>query len=172
MTAEMWLVCLGIFLGRIIDVSLGTVRTVLTIKEKTVAAALVGVVEVTVWFFIVRQALTTGGNGIAPGLAYAAGFALGTVAGGKVSRKFIKGNVVVQIVIHKNDELIQVIRSAGFGVSVVDVNESDFGGEKYMLFCDIDKSRLEELRYIITKYDENAFIMVSETKHVFNGFIK
>ena len=172
MTTEVWLVCIGIFFGRILDVTLGTVRSVLTIKEKTRIAALVGVAEVTIWFFIVREALTMGGNGIAPGLAYAAGFALGTLAGGQIAKRFIKGNVVVQIVINKNDELVQVIRNAGFGVSVVDVNESDFGGQKYMLFCDIDKSLLEELRYIITKYDESAFIMVSETKHVFNGFIK
>jgi Uncharacterized protein conserved in bacteria len=172
MTTEVWIVCLGVFFGRIVDVSLGTLRTMLTVKEKTLMAAMVGVVEVTIWFFIVRQALMVGGNGVAPGLSYAAGFAIGTLIGGKISKHFIKGNIVLQIVINKNDELVQVIRNAGFGVSVVDVNESDFGGQKYMLFCDIDKSRLEELRYIVTKYDENAFIMVSETKHVFNGFIK
>ncbi len=172
MTPEAWVICLEIFFGRIADVSLGTLRTMLTVKEKTLAAACVGFVEVSIWFLIVRAALTMGGNGIVPGLCYAGGFAIGTMIGGFVSRRFIKGNVVLQIVIDRNDELVQVIRSAGFGVSVVDVKGSDYGGDKYMLFCDIDKDRLEELKRLVHKYEEHAFIMVQENKRVYNGFIK
>lgn len=172
MNQAIWFTCLLIFFGRIIDVSMGTFRTMLTVKEKTLAAALVGFVEVSIWFMIVRQALSLSGNGILPGISYAAGFAIGTLIGGAIAKRFIKGNVVLQIVIDKNDEMVQVIRDAGFGVSAVNVNGSDYGGEKYMLFCDIDKKRLDELKYIVHKFDANAFIMVQETKSVFNGFIK
>ena len=172
MATAIWFVCLEIFFGRIIDVTLGTVRSVLTIKEKVFYAALIGLFEVSIWFFVVRQALAVGEGGIFAGLSYAAGFAIGTLIGGQLSKLFIKGNVMLQIVTDKNDDMVAAIRGAGFGVSVVNVNGSDYSGEKYMLFCDIDKARLDELKKLAHRHDDSAFIMVQETKHVFNGFIK
>lgn len=171
MFETVWIGCLIIFCGRIVDVSLNTMRTILMVKERTAQAAIVGIMEVTVWFFVVRNAITAD-LGLFAGLAYAGGFAVGTIVGGRIAKRFISGNVVLQIVINKNDEMVQTIRNAGFGVSVVDVKESDYGAGKYMLFCDIDKNRLDELKHIVHEYEESAFIMVSETKHVFNGFIK
>ncbi len=164
-------VCIEIFLFRILDVSLGTTRMVLTVKEKPVPASLIGFVEAFVWFTVVRQALTAD-VGFVTAIAYAAGFASGTFIGGIVARKLIKGNVVLQIVISKNDELITAIQGAGYAVTIVETKGTTFGPEKYMLFCDINKDRLKELKALIHRYDEDAFIMVQENKMVFNGFIK
>lgn len=168
--ALLWM-CVYIFFCRIADVSLGTIRSVLTIKEKTIPAAVIGFFEVLIWFLVVREALTLDA-GLPAGIAYAAGFAAGTYLGGLLSKRFIKGNVVVQIVTDKNDETVTAIRKAGYGVSVVNVNGSEYGDDKYMLFCDIDKSRLSELKKLAHEHDNDAFIMVQETKQVFNGFIK
>ena len=53
------LLCVKIFFIRILDVSLGTVRTIVTIKGKTALASIIGFVEVFVWFVIVKEALNT-----------------------------------------------------------------------------------------------------------------
>lgn len=163
--------CVEIFLCRIVDVSLATLRMMLTVKEKPVPAALIGFVESMIWFLVVREALTTEG-GIWAGIAYAAGFATGTFIGGLISRRFIKGNVMVQVVTHKSEEMVAAIRTAGYGVSVVNVNGSDYGDEKYMLFCEIGNGSLPDLKKLVHKHDEGAFIMVQDTKVVYNGFIK
>lgn len=170
-TWTVFLMCVQIFLCRIADVSLGTIRTVLTVKEKSAPAAVIGFFEVLIWFLVVREALTIDA-GLPAGIAYAGGFAAGTLIGTQISKRFIKGNVVVQIVTEKDDDMVAAIRKAGFGVSVVNVNGSEYGEEKYMLFCDIDKSRLSELKALAHKFDNDAFIMVQDTKQVFNGFIK
>ncbi len=44
------ILCLKIFFVRIIDVSLGTVRTIITVKGRRVVASMVGFVEVFVCF--------------------------------------------------------------------------------------------------------------------------
>ena len=41
-----------------------------------------------------------------------------------------------------------------------------------MLYMEINKKNLSEIKDFIKKIDENAFIVVSETKLVQNGFIK
>ena len=53
---ELLLLCLKIFFVRILDVSMGTLRTVITVKGKTLYASLVGFVEVFIWLLQVVAA--------------------------------------------------------------------------------------------------------------------
>ena len=85
----LFLLCIKIFIARLIDVSLGTFRTIMTIKEKDLLAALIGIIEITVWFLVVKEALNTDNNSYFIVLSYALGFSIGTYIGGKISRLFI-----------------------------------------------------------------------------------
>ena len=67
---------LKIFFVRIVDVSLGTFRTILTVKGKRQYASMIGFIEVLIWFMIVREALNTDAGGIIIGIAYASGLVL------------------------------------------------------------------------------------------------
>ena len=52
------------------------------------------------------------------------------------------------------------------------VYATTFSGEKYMLLSEIKQSQISEFKNLIQSLDEKAFVMINETKHVFNGFIK
>ncbi len=165
--------CIKIFVARIMDVSLGTFRTILTVKGKDLYAALVGFVEVTIWFIIVKEALNTGETGLFVVISYAGGFATGTFIGGKLSQKFISGNVSVQVITeNRNKDLINAIRKHGYGVSVLNVMGKDNRRDKYMLFIEINKKQLRVLKELISNFDAKAFVVVNETQYVQNGFIK
>ncbi|MBR3354688.1 MAG: DUF2179 domain-containing protein [Oscillospiraceae bacterium] len=173
MSLSLLFLCLKIFFARILDVSLATVRTMLTVKGKSKTAACVGFIEIIIWFLVVRTAFNSDEAGIILAIAYAGGFATGTYIGGLISSKFIKGTVTVQIVTSgKDDALIAAIRNAGFAVTVVNVNESEYSGERYMLFSQIASDRLDEFKALINEKDDKAFIIVQESKYVYNGFIK
>ncbi len=171
MTTTLFLLCLKIFFCRILDVSLMTLRTILTVKGKKLMAALAGFFEVMIWFLVVRNALSSNESGIALAIAYAAGFATGTYIGGLIAKRVIKGTVDVHIVT-SNSELFSEIRSKGYAVTTVNVNSSEFGGEKYMGFAEVKTSNLEDFKKIVYQYDPGAFISVQETTYVHNGFIK
>ena len=81
----MLLLCLKIFLVRIVDVTLGTTRTMFTVKGKRLIASLIGFFEVLIWFLIVREALQTEDKSILIAISYALGFATGTYIGGFIS---------------------------------------------------------------------------------------
>ena len=167
------LMCVKIFCFRILDVTLSTVRMVLTIKEKSKTAAFVGFVEVFIWYSIVREALTAEGPFLPTAIAYAGGFATGTYIGGKVAKKFIKGHVVVSVVTTgKNHELVAAIREAGYAVTVMNVNSSEFSDEKFMLLVNVDKGRLRNFQRLVESLDPSAFILVQETKTVINGYVR
>lgn len=170
---ETALICAEIFFGRILDVSCCTIRTVLTVKEKTTLAACVGFFEALLWFIIVRQALNVANAGIFIAVAYGGGFSAGTYVGGRLARWLIKSDVTMQVVTTgKNDDLVRALQSARFAVTVVDTKATEFGPEKYMLFSEISSRRLAEYKKTVYELDPKAFIMVQETKYVFNGFMR
>lgn len=170
--ALFWL-CFKIFFVRIIDVSLGTVRTIITVKGRRTLASMVGFIEVFVWFIIVKEALNTTETSIWIAIAYSFGFATGTYIGSVLSDIFISGTLGVQIVTsNQNNEIIEKIRNEGYGVSVVDVRGKEDHINKYMLFIEIDKKRINSLKTLIKKLDSKAFMVVNETKYVHNGYFK
>jgi len=166
---SLFLMCMKIFFARLIDVSLGTFRTINTVKGRDLIAALIGVVEITVWFLVVKEALNTDNNSFWIVSAYALGFAVGTYIGGKISKIFIKSNLEVQVILsNKDDNIIEKIRKSGYGVTAIEVKGAK--DTKYMLYIQIRDNTLEKLKNIVRKLDNKAFIVVNETKYVENGY--
>lgn len=163
--------CIKIFFVRIIDVTLGTLRTIITIKDKIFLASIIGFLEVLIWFLIAKEALDTESKSIFIGIFYALGFAVGTYIGGKVSRHIIKGNLSVQVITNKASEVwLKDLRNNGFAVSVMDIRQKDNESAKYMFFLEINSTAFDKLHKLIKKYDKNAFIVVNESKTVVNGY--
>ena len=162
--------CIKIFFVRIIDVSLGTVRTIFSVKGKNIIASLIGFIEITVWFLVVKEALNTDENSLWIVISYAGGFSAGTYIGGILSQKFIQSNLGVQV-ITPNHNIIEFLRNNGFAVSVLDIKGKK-DEKKYMLYISITNKKYDELERMIKSYDEKALIVVNEIKNIENGFIK
>ena len=165
------MLCLKIFSVRIIDVSIGTVRSIFTIKGKNFTASLIGFFEVLVWFMVAKEALDTDNNSILIAISYSLGFATGTYLGGYLSSKLIKIKLGVQVILSNNDKrVVKIIRDSGYALSVMDVKGRNFLDSKYMLFIEIESDRYNELTNLIKRLDNKAFIVVNETKYVHNGY--
>ncbi len=164
--------CLKIFFARIVDVSLATFVTVLTVKSKRGVATILGFIDVIIWFLVVREALNTKIDSIWIALSYAAGYAVGTFIGTTLSNVLINGKISVQVILDylANDQ-IDSIRNEGFAVSQIECTGKD-NTKKLMLFIEVDKKSLNTLKKIISKIDNNAFMVINETKLVENGFFK
>ena len=95
--------CLTIFCCRIIDVSLGTIRTILTVKERTLLSSIIGFMEVFIWYIIVKDALTGDTPVLLTAISYAGGYATGTFVGGKLASALVSGQVTMQVVTSHRD---------------------------------------------------------------------
>ena len=167
----MWILCLKIFLVRILDVSLGTIRTMFIVKGNKLVASLVGFVEVLVWFSIVKEALNTSESSIFIAISYSLGFATGTYIGGMLSNALIDGNVTVQV-FTTNLELEKILRENKYAVTTIECKGYNEEVAKHLLYININKKKERELRKKINTIDNNAFIVVNETKYVQNGYFK
>ena len=167
----MFILCLKIFFFRILDVSLGTIRTMFVVRGKKLISSIIGFFEILVWFLVVKEALQTESNSIFIAISYSLGFATGNYIGALLSDKLITGNVSVQVFTNNNN-LEKILREHGYGVSSVVYTGYEEEAHKHMLFINIDKKKEKALRELIKKNDKEAFIIVNETKYVENGYFK
>ena len=168
---ELLILCIKIFFVRIADVSLGTIRSVITIKGNNFIASLIGFFEVLVWFIVAKEALDTDNNSIFIAISYSLGFATGTYIGGVVSSLLIKFKLGLQVILSTNDKnIVKIIRDKGYAVSVLDVKGRNFLDSKYMLLIEIENDKYKEITTLIKQLDDKAFIIVNETKYVHNGY--
>ena len=174
----LYIVCLIVVVGRIVDMSLATMRTVFTVKNKPQIAAPIGFIEAFFWFLIVKAALDYAiqnplTDTLLLAVAYSLGFALGTFIGGTLSKKFVKSNIHVQIVLSKKDDnLVNALKEQEFGQTIITAKGAKKNEETYMIFVETDSNKLTSLKKIIDENDPKAFVSVSESKSVYNGFFK
>ena len=171
MEFALFYLCVKIFCGRLVDVTLSTLQTMLLVKGKRNYATIIGFIDVFIWFLVVREALNTDIKSIWIALAYAGGYAAGTFTGSNLSKKVIKGTVGVQV-ITKNigNKVIKAIKASGFSATYVECKGIHKEDTSYMIGAQVDNKRLDEFKSLITNIDENAFITVTESKEIMNGY--
>ena len=113
-----WLLPLVIFFGRIIDVSLGTLRIIFVSKGEKNKAPLIGFVEVFIWVVVISQILTRANNMVAY-VSYAAGYAAGNYIGIILENRIAYGIVLCRIYTQKNGkELIKALNKLNIGTTM------------------------------------------------------
>jgi uncharacterized protein YebE (UPF0316 family) len=92
---------LMVFLARVTDVTLGTLRIIFISRGKRNLAPLLGFVEVFIWITIVSQIVSHAHNILAY-LAYAAGFATGAFVGMYIENRLAIGSQIVLAIIQNH----------------------------------------------------------------------
>lgn len=169
----MLFICLKIFFARIVDVTIGTIRTVLTVKGRVLLPVILAFFEVFIWFLVAKEALNTDINSLWIPIFYSMGYATGTLIGSYISKNFLKGFIEVQVITkYNNDKMIHALRENGFGVSICSLKKNLNNEKKDMFFIQVKNKRLKEVTKIIREYDKDAFVVIQETKYVQNGIIR
>lgn len=159
--------CLEVFFGRILDVSIGSVRTIYLVKQKNLVACILAFIEIIIWFLIARQILTDKEINVFIVISYASGYAFGTYLGGLINKYFVKGTLTAMVITTIDKRIIlESLRESNYGVTVIPLEDN-----KYMLLIEFKKQNIRKLKETIKKVDRNAFIIVNETLNVENGYI-
>ena len=120
MTMDVLFLGILIFLAEVAVLTLGTVRTMVTVLGESRAAFFLGCLEMMLWIFGTSAVMLKVGEEPFLGVCYAVGFACGNVVGILAEKKLALGNVVVRIIsAWRGKEIAQAVRQAGFGVTTV-----------------------------------------------------
>ena len=154
---------LFIFIARIADVSLGTVRIVFVSKGLRLRAALLGFLEILIWITVVAEVLSNLDSWLNY-VAYAGGFASGTYIGMVIEEKLKVGIQVFRIITNKPIEpLLQILESQSFRYTVLDA-KGGFGGVK-IVFLVAKRKYVPRIVSMIHAFDSKAFYSIEDVKH-------
>jgi uncharacterized protein YebE (UPF0316 family) len=164
------LMYLVIFLAKIVEVALMTVRIVLITKGERLIGAIIGFFEVVIWIVVVGNVIADITSDPLKAVAYSLGFAVGNYVGSLLEEKIGIGMSEVQAIVLKEHgkSLADAIRETGFAVTVVEGQGKNF--PRNILFMYIRRRRVNELIDTINKNQQNVVITVSEAKPIYGGF--
>ena len=159
-----------IFLSRIADQSIGTMRLIFLSKGYRFIAPMLGFFEVIIWLIAVSQIMKHLDNALCY-IAYGAGFAMGNFIGMTLEERISIGTVLVRIIPSMNtDELIESLRIRNFGFTTIDAEGSR--GEVKILISIINRKDLKEYISIINTINPNAFYTIEEVKTINQGIVR
>ena len=87
-----------IFFARICDVSIGTVRTIVTVQGRTTIAFVLAIFEITIWVTVAGTVINQISDKPLLVIFYAFGYATGNVVGIMVERRLAFGTTILRII--------------------------------------------------------------------------
>jgi uncharacterized protein YebE (UPF0316 family) len=156
-----------IFLSRIIDVTIGTIRIVMVAKGQKFWAPVLGFFEVLVWLLAISRIFENLDNWLCY-FGYAAGFATGNYIGLKLEEKLAMGIVKIQIITRKSaDFLIEKLKASGYGITYHDA----MGGSEdvSIIYSIIKRTELKAVVEQIKMHNPNAFYSIEDVRFVSHG---
>ena len=157
-----------IFLARISDVTVGTLRIVMVSKGQKLIAPALGFFEVVIWLITMSKIIQNIDNWVAY-VAYGLGFATGNYIGLIIEEKLAVGIVQLQIITRKSaDNLIAKLKAGGYGITY---HEAKGANENVaVIYSIIKRNEIQKVIDIIATYNPNAFYSIEDVKFINKGF--
>ncbi len=156
---------LAIFLARICDVSIGTVRTIITVQGRTTIAFFLATFEIIIWVLVASTVINQ--VRVQPILVafYALGYATGNVVGILVERKLAFGLIILRVITRDaGKELSDRLRQQGQPVTIFRGEGMTGPVDELYVAC-----RRRDLGWILSEVreiDPNAFYVIEQARDI------
>lgn len=167
------LVYVFIFVGKIVEVSLGTLSTVLINKGIRIPGILVGIVEYVLWLLITTSVMIGYKEDPIKILFLVSASAIGKYIGMILDEKLAFGLCSVSVYLPSGDEsmkLADYLRDNGFAMTILDGHGID-DSKKYVLLLTLKRKRYKELMELISKQSSDAVITVTQVSSFTGGYL-
>jgi uncharacterized protein YebE (UPF0316 family) len=156
-----------IFLARILDVSLGTVRVIFVSRRLKYLAPVVGFFEVLIWILVIGQIMKNLSSPICY-VAYAGGFAAGNFIGILIAEKLSLGMVLVRVIFSQHaNGLIGRLRERRYGVT--SIGGQGATGPVQVVFTIVPRRDVDAVINLVKQSNPEAFYSVEEVDFVERG---
>ncbi|MCC7232630.1 MAG: DUF2179 domain-containing protein [Bacteroidia bacterium] len=156
-----------IFVSRMLDVTLATLRNIFITKGFRNLVPIVGFFEVLIWLISIRQIMQHLDNPMTY-LGFALGFAAGTYVGLHVESRLALGLQVLRIITHQDcTNLVLALKRQNVGITVID-GEGGKGPVK-IIFTIVKRKDMEMIRNLIRDNNPLAFYSIEDIRIASQG---
>lgn len=159
-----------IFLARILDQSIGTMRLIFLSKGMKYIAPFLGFFEVIIWLLAIGQIMQHLNNWLCY-VAYGAGFAMGNFIGITLEEKLSIGTSIIRVILPGDSTgLISALKSQNFGITMLDAEGAK--GKVKILFSIIRRKDTPIFLKTLHDYHPAAFYTIEDVKEAKEGVFK
>lgn len=162
-----------VFFGKIIEVSISTLRLVLINRGERVIGSITAVFEVTLWILITGTVLMNFQKDFFKVIVYITAFGIGNYVGSLLENKLAFGLCSVHVILQENQnvaDMVERLRAEHFGVTMMDGKGKD--GDRKLLMISLKRKRINQVLKIIDENAVHAFVTVCDVKLAKGGYLK
>jgi uncharacterized protein YebE (UPF0316 family) len=161
------LIPLFIFMARICDVSIGTMRIIFVSKGKRNIAPILGFFEILIWITAISKIMQNLDNYVNY-VAYAAGFATGNFVGMIIEEKLAMGILMIRVFANeRGSELVNVLNTSGYGATAVEAHGAR--DKVHLIYTIVQRNELAKVLEVILQFNPKAFYTIEDIKAVNEG---
>ena len=170
LSPEAWLGAGLIFLLRVGDMSLDTLRVLFVMRGKKALVWVLGFFQATIFILAIGIVLAGADNPLNIA-AFAAGFATGNVVGMLIEERLAIGFIQLRIISPRlGTAIAEMLRGEGYAVTEVAARGKD--GMVSLLSCSVQRKDVSHVRSLVNQVDEMAFITAEDVRPVRRGFFR
>lgn len=156
-----------IFFGKIIEVTVATVRMVLINRGERVKGTMIAFFDILLWLVITGTVLDGFQDDPLRMLVFAVAFAVGNYLGSWLEEKLAFGLSSIEIIVPtslKSKKLATILRDNGFGVTVVKGEGRD--GKRDLLKLYLKRNQVEKVKQLINLNYKEAIFVVNDSRKI------
>jgi uncharacterized protein YebE (UPF0316 family) len=162
-----WHYAILVFVARLTDVSLGTLRTIAIVHGRTLLSFWLGFFESAIWLAVISTVVQTVLQQPLLGVVYAFGFASGNLVGIKIEKLVAMGHLILRIISRNDpDSIAMKMRDKGYRVTTF--NGEGKNGPVQELYIVCRRRDLKLLLKTVLSLDPEAFYVTEQAGSVSN----
>ena len=160
-----------IFLSKIVEVSVGTLRIILISKGYRKEGTLLSFIEILLWVFVASRVIMGIAEAPVKGIVFCFGFSIGVYLGSRIENYLAMGRVLIQTIVSKENtaSMTNSLREKGYAVTTMAAQGRD--SEKTVLMIFANRKGKEEIINDIARLDKTAMIVTNDVSTLHGGTI-
>ena len=157
-----------IFMLRVSDMTLDTLRVLMVMRGRKPIAWVLGFFQATIFILAISSVLSNLSNFLNV-IGYAAGFATGNVVGMLIEERLAIGHINLSIVSpNLGSAIANRLRDEGYAITEIPARGKD--GMVTLLNSSVLRKNVKNVRTIVNDIDPGAFITAEDVRPVRRGF--
>ncbi|MBU1017936.1 DUF2179 domain-containing protein [Patescibacteria group bacterium] len=167
--AQYMILPLFIFVAKVFEVSIGTIRLILLARREKQLVPYVAFVEVLIWIITIGIIFSNLTNMMAY-VAYALGFAVGNRLGMSIEERMAIGNSMIRVITRRRaQKLIKYLKKEKYPITTIAAKSNNH--DVNLVYILTRRKNLKPLIRQIKKYNPRAFFSVEDVSVVNEGIM-
>ena len=168
LTPQAWFWAGLIFLLRVCDMTLDTLRVLFVMRGRKLIAWILGFFQAAIFVLAISSVLSHLDNPLTI-IGYAAGFGTGIVIGMVIEERLAIGHTSINIVSSRfGNAIAEHLRKQGYAVTEIPARGKD--GMVSMLQVSVLRKNTDKVHKLVNEVDPDAFITAEDVRPIRHGF--